>query len=184
MIQYSRNCLKQSDTLSSPCLLVLRNEWSCTGLIASRWKGLLTPERFCWPTGWNSSRLAGNLQTLNYSEFKALCFVSESIKADLFTEHNLFERRPKVPGLWTRFAFRDGDRLDGILSHNLLDWPETGFFITPPRAGANRQRVFIPRSALVGTELRGVVGSGAGSASSIRRLKAARDEGQLSMFDS
>jgi hypothetical protein len=147
-------------------------------------EGIVNPGAFLLASGLELITLGGNLQTLNYSEFKALCFVSESARTDLFTEHNLFERRPKVPGLWTRFAFRDGDRLDGILSHNLLDWPEAGFFVTPPRAGANRQKVFIPRPALVGTELRGVVGSGTGSARSIRRLKAARGEGQLSMFDS
>ena len=147
-------------------------------------EAIVNPGAFLLADGMELITLGGNLQTLNYSEFKALCFVSESTRGDLFTEHNLFERRPKVPGLWTRFAFRDGDKLDGILSHNLLDWPEAGFFITPPRAGANRQKVFIPRPALVGTELRGVVGSGAGSARSIKRLKAARGEGQLSMFDS
>jgi hypothetical protein len=127
--------------------------------------------------------LDGNLQTIAYTEMKALCFVSEVGRADLFTEHNLFERRPKVPGLWTRFMFRDGDRLDGILSHNLLDWPERGYLITPPRASATRQRVFVPRAALVGTELRGVVGRSL-VASGQRRRKGATDGGnQLTMFD-
>ena len=58
------------------------------------------------------------------SEIKALCFISESGKADLFTVDSLFQRRPKLPGLWARFTFRDGEQLDGILPHNLLDWPE------------------------------------------------------------
>lgn len=127
---------------------------------------------------------SGMLQNVQYGDFKALCFVSESGAADLFTQHNLFERRPKVPGLWTRFSFRDGDRLDGILSHNLLDWPQAGYFITPPRAGAARQRVFIPRAAVIKTELRGVVGTSPVAAAARKRLAAARDEGQLRMFDS
>jgi hypothetical protein len=147
-------------------------------------EGIVNPAAFLLPQGLELLTLNGSLAALGYSEFKALCFVSETAKADLFSEHNLFERRPKVPGLWTRFTFRDGDKLDGILSHNLLDWPEFGFFITPPRAGANRQRVFIPRAALSGTELRGVVGSGARSARAVKKLKAGRGEGQLSMFDS
>ena len=127
--------------------------------------------------------LGGNLLNAAYREVKALCFISESTGADLFSEHPLFERRPKVPGLWTRFTFRDGDRLDGILSHNLLDWPSTGYFIIPPRAGATRQRVFVPRAAVVGTELRGVVGRSALASNRERPLEAEKERTQLSMFD-
>jgi len=126
--------------------------------------------------------LSGALQNIPYAEMKALCFVSDAGPATLFTQHNLFERRPKVPGLWTRFSFRDGDKLDGILSHNLLEWPATGYLITPPRPGATRQRVFIPRSALAGTELRGVVGTSL-AAAGLRKRPAPQD-GQLTMFDS
>ncbi len=130
--------------------------------------------------------LDGNLQQIPYSEAKALCFASETGAPDLFTAHNLFERRPKVPGLWTRFTFRDGDRLDGILSHNLLDWPETGYFITPPRSGAARQRAFLPRLALIGTELRGVVGRSLLAASAHLTQAGVREDtgAQLRMFDS
>jgi hypothetical protein len=127
--------------------------------------------------------LDGNLQTLRYAELKALCFVSEPGRLDLFTEHNLFERRPKVAGLWTRFTFRDKGRLDGILSHNLLDWPKMGYLVTPPRAGAARQRAFIPRAALIGTELMGVVGSSAPAAARRRGAESLADRGQLRMFE-
>lgn len=126
--------------------------------------------------------LDGNLQTVGYGELKALCFVSEPGRLDLFSDHNLFERRPKVAGLWTRFTFRDRDRLDGILSHNLLDWPETGFLITPPRAGASRQRAFIPRAALLATELMGVVGTTAPAARR-RGAESQADRSQLRMFE-
>jgi len=123
----------------------------------------------------------GSIQTPRYSEFKALCFVSETGKPDLFTDHPLFERRPKVPGLWTRFTFRDGDRLDGILSHDLLDWPVAGYFITPPRAGPVRQRVLIPRAALIGTELRGVVGRST-VAKGRKETEKPEDAAQIPMF--
>lgn len=131
---------------------------------------------------------AGSLQRAPYSEAKALCFVSDGGRPDLFSDHPFFERRPKAPGLWTRFTFRDSDRLDGILSHNLLEWPPEGYFITPPHAGATRQRVFIPRAALIGTELRGVVGrSAVASADRLRQEKDRMDQltqNQLTMFDS
>ncbi len=113
----------------------------------------------------------GNLQNIGFDELKALCFATDTATADLFTSHNFFERRPKSPGLWTRFTFKDGDRLDGILSHNLLEWPRGGYLITPPRAGSTRQRVFIPRPAVVDTELRGVVGRSAWQADKLPALK-------------
>jgi hypothetical protein len=127
----------------------------------------------------------GKLHAAAYDVVKALCFISEPGHADLFGEHKLFERRPKVPGLWTRFTFRDADKLDGILPHNMLEWPKEGYLITPPRANANRQRVFIPRAALLATELRGVVGTSAPGASRRRKAEPSEPDGeQLRMFDS
>jgi hypothetical protein len=147
-------------------------------------EGIVNPSAFLLDKGVELITLDGNLQIMPYLEMKALCFISESGGADLFREHNLFERRPKVPGLWTRFMLRDGDRLDGILSHNLLDWPQPGYFVTPPRAGPTRQRVFLPRAALVGTELRGVVGRSLVAARQ-RTQRGSPDQGsQLTMFDS
>ncbi len=144
---------------------------------------MINPGAYLLPESVELITVAGTLQNTLYTELKALCFVSEGGGADLFREHKVFERRPKVPGLWTRFTFKDGDRLDGILPHSLLDWPETGYFITPPRAGATRQRVFIPRAALIGTELRGVVGRSA-LASKRMEGEAADGQDQLRMFDS
>ena len=147
-------------------------------------EGVINPNAYQLENRIELITLDGNLQTVSYTETKAVCFVSEAGTADLFLEHSLFERRPKVPGLWTRFTFRDGDRLDGILSHNLLDWPERGYLITPPRAGATRQRVFVPRAALVSTELRGVVGSSAMAMVERKKKAGVTPGGQLSMFDS
>ncbi len=126
----------------------------------------------------------GRLQLCPFEECKALCFVSETGKADLFSQHNLFERRPRVPGLWTRFVFRDGALLDGILSHNLLEWPAGGYLIVPPQARASRQRVFIPRPALVRTELRGVVGGLGLSAAKREEIRSHSGGRQLTIFDS
>lgn len=125
----------------------------------------------------------GNLQVVSLAEIKAVCFVSEAGQADLFTEHTLFARRPKQPGLWTRFTFRDGDQLDGLLSPNLLEWPELGYSAVPPRAGATRQWVFIPRLAVTGTELRGVVGKPVSPKRQGRKKVAGTDEKQLIMFE-
>jgi hypothetical protein len=146
-------------------------------------EGIINPGAYLLAESVELITVSGTLQHTLFTELKALCFVSESGGNDLFKEHKVFERRPKVPGLWTRFTFRDGDRLDGILSHNLLDWPAAGYLVTPPRSGATRQRVFIPRAALIGTELRGVVGRSA-LASKERETQKGDEPDQLSMFES
>lgn len=125
----------------------------------------------------------GLLHQLAFPEVKALCFFSEAGSADLFSNHPFFERRPKVPGLWTRFVLRDGDQLDGILSHNLIEWPEAGYLIIPPRAGSTRQRVFIPRAAIIATELRGVVGRSSVATRQPRKGQTEEGRAQLKMFD-
>lgn len=145
-------------------------------------EGVINPGAYLLADSVELITIGGMLQNTPYAEVKALCFVSESGASDLFRGNKLFERRPKVPGLWTRFTFKDGDRLDGILSHNLLDWPEAGYLITPPKAGATRQRAFLARAALIGTELRGVVGRSA-LASRQRAVESVEERDQLSMFD-
>jgi hypothetical protein len=154
-------------------------------VILYRWdrqpeEGLINPASFLQETSLEWMTPQGRVDFCSFESCKAVCFVSESGKPDLFTEHNLFERRPRVPGLWTRFRFRDGALLDGILSHNLLEWPAAGYYIVPPQARANRQRVFIPRLALTGTELRGVVG---GAAAAKLREAPLFEKRQLTIFD-
>lgn len=124
---------------------------------------------------------AGSVQTIPISELKAVCFTGEPARFDLFDADLLFERRPRMPGLWTRFTLRDGDRIDGILPHNLRDWPAKGFIFIPPRAPVIGQRVFVPREALTRTEFQGVIGVAAA-----RREKPVRKppaQGQLEMFE-
>lgn len=123
----------------------------------------------------------GDLQRIPYRDIKAVCFAKEPGRADLFSDENVFERRPKLAGLWGRFVFRDAAVLEGIAPHNLLDWPRQGYLVTPPRAGLTRQLVFIPREALLETHLMGVIGV---PAPDRRKAKPDRSPiGQLTMFD-
>lgn len=145
-------------------------------------EGIVNPAAYLLDEGVEMITTTGVLQIIRYPEVKALRFASEDALDDLFSDHNLFERRPKVAGLWTRFRLRDGDRLDGILPHNLLEWPEHGYLIVPPRAGATRQKVFLARAAVTATELRGVVGVSAAAVPS-GRAERAGPERQIKMFD-
>jgi hypothetical protein len=145
-------------------------------------EGYVSPATFLLSSGIELLTKEGNVHAIPYSELKALCFIGEPSRFDLFDTSGLFERRPRLPGLWTRFTLRDGDQIDGVLPHNLAEWPSTGFMFTPPRASTLRQRVFVPRDAIARTELLGVIGIGTGA-----REKPGRkplQEGQLEMFDS
>lgn len=125
----------------------------------------------------------GVLQVIDYNTVKALCFAAEGAPADLFSSQNSFERRPKTPGIWASFRLRDDDLLEGVLPHNILEWPAQGYFLTPPKANAYRQRVFLPRQAVRETALLGLVGK----APALQSKQAAKPEldasRQLSMFD-
>jgi len=145
-------------------------------------EGIISPGAYLQEAGIELMSVEGALFVFPYPDIKALCFVHEFGDPRLFSQHNLFDRRPRVPGLWTRFTLLDGDQLDGILPHNLLEWPSQGYTITPPHAVGLRQRVFIPRVTVKVTELRGVVGiSPAGVGRERRRGRAAPDA-QLDMF--
>ena len=125
---------------------------------------------------------AGTVQKIPYADLKAVCFVGEPPRFDLLTTHTLFERRPRLPGLWTRFTLRDGDQIDGLLPHNVAEWPAAGFLFTPPRASSVRQRVFIPREAIARTEFQGVIGVPSPAAKEKPRPKRPAQD-QLEMFE-
>jgi hypothetical protein len=141
-------------------------------------EGFVNPATFLLADGVEILSVNGIVQTIPYTELKAVCFVSEPGRLDLFDSHPVFERRPRLPGLWTRFTLRDGDQIDGILPHNLAEWPKQGYVFVPPHASAPRQRIFIPREALKKTELQGVIGAFQGKS----KQKKLPDD-QLKMFD-
>ena len=145
-------------------------------------EGIVNPGAHLLEAGIEIMSLAGALLVFPYADVKALCFVNEFGDPRLFSHNSQFERRPRVPGLWTRFTLLDGDVLDGILPHNLLEWPSQGYTITPPHATGLRQRVFLPRVAVKSTELRGVVGVSLAAGAQRRRVSRTAPDAQLNMF--
>jgi len=121
----------------------------------------------------------GNLIRVPLAETKLICFVRDFDSGETWREHQAFATRPKSAGLWVRFRFRDGDWMEGLLPNNLLQLEPAGFNAIPPDPSFQNQRIFIPRPALSGVEVLGVIGS------PLRRrvAKPAPDEDQLKMFD-
>jgi hypothetical protein len=141
-------------------------------------EGYVNPSAYLLPDGLTLLTTGGSLEVVPYSELKALGFAAESAVADLFSAFTAFERRPRVPGLWIRLVFLDGDEIEGILPPNLLDSPRQGYLLTPPRASAARQRVFVPREALRAVDILGATGV----KRPVRERGQAADR-QLQMFD-
>lgn len=121
----------------------------------------------------------GSLVRVALADTKLVCFVRDFESGETWRDHPSFTTRPKTTGLWVRFRFRDGDWLEGLLPNNLLQVEPAGFSFIPPDSSFQNQRIFVPRAALSGVEVLGVIGS------PLRRRtsKPARDEDQLKMFD-
>ena len=89
-----------------------------------------------------------------------------------------FASRPKQDGLWVRLSFRDDDTLEGVVANDLLLMEPAGITITPPDPNAHAQRVFVPRAALRGVTVLGVVGSPLRT----RRRPQAPSQDQMDLF--
>ena len=138
--------------------------------------GYLNPATFLQPDGVELLSSEGQVRILPYDEIRTVSFVRDFDVQD--EDREVFQTRPKMAGLWVRFRFRDGEIMEGILPNNLLQIETHGFVVVPPDPYGNRQRVFIPRTALVGVEVLGVVGS------PLKRPKKKVDSaGQIGLFD-
>ena len=141
--------------------------------------GFVNPHTYTQRDGVELLTPAGSVAVVPYSDLKALCFVKDNSSADPWKPNLFFSSRPKTEGLWTRFVFRDGDRMDGLLPGNLLALDAEGFTVTPPDAGLSVTRMFLPRQALSGVEVLGVIGAAAKKTRAPKPVPA----DQLKMFD-
>ncbi len=138
--------------------------------------GFVNSQTYLHPDGIELLTAAGNVALLPYDEVKALCFVRDTSSGETWRPNLAFTARPKSSGIWVRFRFRDGDTIEGLVSSNLLALEPEGFIITPPDGA----RVFLPKTAVVETQVLGVIGVAAGRAA--RTAKPGR-ENQLKMFE-
>jgi hypothetical protein len=131
--------------------------------------GYVNPATFQHPLGVELLSAEGQVAIIPYDEIKTVDFVRE---------FEVFHTRPKMAGLWVSLRFRDGDSSEGILPNNLLQIEHHGFSVAPPDLYGNRQRVFVPRAALLAVEVLGVVGSPLK-----RRQAKPAPAGQIGLFD-
>ena len=121
--------------------------------------GFVSPQNYLLPEGLELLSQDGAVNIVPYAEVKLVCFVRDFQQGEPRKELRLFTTRPKMEGLWIRMRFRDGDAMDGLLSNNLLLMEPYGFSVIPPDPGFQNQRVFIPKAAVTGVQVLGVIGS-------------------------
>ena len=138
--------------------------------------GWIKPSSFLQPEGVELMSLQGDTQILPYREVKLICFVRDWEGG--LPERHEFQTRPKMAGLWVLLRFRDGETMEGIIPNNLMGLDPGGFSVIPPDPFGNTQRIFVPRSALAGIEVLGVVGSPLR-----KRKQKPAPEGQPGLFD-
>ena len=119
--------------------------------------GWINPSGFLQPEGVELLSEGGGVQILPHRDVKAICFVRDWDGG--VGERHVFQTRPKMAGLWINLRFRDGEVMEGIIPNNLMGLESGGFHVIPPNPFGNLQRVFVPKSALIGVEVLGVVGS-------------------------
>jgi hypothetical protein len=61
---------------------------------------------------------SGTLIKVPVVDTKAVCFVRDFEVGETWRQHRTFLARPKMPGIWVRLLFRDGDSLEGMLPNN------------------------------------------------------------------
>ena len=175
MIQYFRNCLegKQGRVAGSTSKKVVVRWFDRESL-----PGFVNPQSYLQAAGIELLTASGSLLAIPYKDVKALYFVKDFDLSEPPAESRLFQNRPKLNGVWIRMRFRDGEVMDGLMPNNLLQLEPYGFTFIPPNAGANSQKVFVPRAALAEIQIVGVVGS------PLRPRKARpKAEGQIELFE-
>lgn len=123
----------------------------------------------------------GQVQQLPWKDVKIAWFVQDW-DAPVRPQQTVFQRRPRVQGLWIRLQFHDKEVLEGILVNDLARQGEHGFLLTPPDLSGSHQKAFVPRAALAALEVLAVI-PGRGGERRRRRPRAPAPQAQRGLFE-
>jgi hypothetical protein len=109
--------------------------------------------------------VSGRLLAVPLREIRYVAYVRDFNLDDPVMPERLtrktFLARPRTEGLWVRVSFRDGEVLEGLagLDVSLMDdaMTDSGIYLLPPDVRSNTQRLFVPRAAMAGVVVLGVV---------------------------
>ncbi len=137
-------------------------------------KGYVNPNGYLGPAGVQVIDRGGRLINVPLGEIKGIYFVRDFEGNRQRPERKVFQSRPRLSGLWIRMTFKDHEILEGLISRNLLDLESSGFLVTPPDLYSNNLKLFVPRSALAGLDVLGVIANGAARRTDQRASQARR----------
>ena len=140
--------------------------------------GYVSPANFLVEGKLEMLNTAGNVVGIDLRDIKIVYFVREFTETGA-PQRKTFANRPRTEGLWVRLKFKDGEVMEGLMPNDLTQVLAEGFLVNPPDLRANTQRMFVPRMALAGLTVLGVIGVGRGR----KRKAAAADVGQVPMFE-
>ncbi len=140
-------------------------------------EGYVSPQTFLRADGVEVIDREAEVVLVPYKQTRVVYFVRDFKGDPEPDQRKAFASRPKLGGLWVQMRFRDGEALEGVMPNDLLQVGRHGVTITPPDAHGNTQKVFVPRSALDGFQVLGVVGS------PIHRRRARRKEPDRDQID-
>lgn len=146
-------------------------------------KGFVDPSRYLSPDGVEILDREGHLLNIPLREIKGIFFVRNFEGNPSRAERKIFRSRPRLAGLWVRMTFQDSEILEGLVPNNLLNIDPLGFHVTPPDVYSNNVKMFIPRTALSGIEVQGVISDGVLRRGSQKFLEASRQFGLFSPGD-
>jgi hypothetical protein len=120
--------------------------------------GYVSPASFIADGKLEMLNTAGNVVNIDLTEIKGVYFVREFGAPESLTRKT-FTTRPRTEGLWIRLHFRDNEILEGMMPNDLAQLDGAGFMVNPPDTRSNTQRIFVPRSAVSGVTVLGVIGA-------------------------
>ncbi|MBI2956764.1 MAG: hypothetical protein HYY26_05580, partial [Acidobacteria bacterium] len=100
---------------------------------------------------------AGEMQQLPWKNVKVAWFVRDWEEPPARPDRLVFQRRPRLEGLWVRLRLRDNEVLEGVIVNDLLQMSPHGYLFTPPDLNGSHQKAFVPRAALAAMEVLAVV---------------------------
>ena len=120
-------------------------------------QGYLNPSKLHLSEPIDLMTAEGAQRTLPLKDVRAIYFVRD-FSSDFEPERKAFLSRPKLDGLWVRLTFLDNETMEGVVTNDLLALLDSGVQITPPDLNGSTVRIFVPRTALAGMTVLGVVG--------------------------
>jgi hypothetical protein len=120
-------------------------------------RGFLNPARLKDFPALDLLTSQGEHEEIAREKIRAVYFVRD-LDGDFEPERKTFLSRPKLDGLWVKIRFLDDGLLEGVIPNDLLNLMDQGVYLTPPDFHSNADRIYVPRSALAGLTVLGVVG--------------------------